>query len=264
MDDAFREDSLDALVRRVLDAADDRLRLFNPPPELLTAVSRVVHATRPALTIEVLAAAAVVDAATEQFDVATMLQDLLEGEQVALHGIDHQPSATYLVSGDRVVLPVILDAVFGVAVRDSTLAAAFTEYFEDRVATADPISLRTPGFGTIISTLQAEFDEAVATDFEALIRAASDQPDPVNAVAAALLVGARHDLLFYDLSRWGEDIGLASKATFSRTKTRLEERGLLATEKVPIDLGRPRLRLQVGPALADEPMDPEAVVRAIR
>ncbi|MFB6184704.1 MAG: DUF5821 family protein, partial [Haloarculaceae archaeon] len=49
-----------------------------------------------------------------------------------------------------------------------------------------------------------------------------------------------------DISKWGEDIGLASKATFSRTKTKLEDMGLIDTEKVPIDVGRPRLRLMLG------------------
>ena len=59
-------------------------------------------------------------------------------------------------------------------------------------------------------------------------------------------MAAKHEQLLYDISRWGEDAGVASKATFSRTKTHLEERGLLETEKVPIDVGRPRLRLLVG------------------
>ncbi|MFB6177166.1 MAG: DUF5821 family protein, partial [Halobaculum sp.] len=36
------------------------------------------------------------------------------------------------------------------------------------------------------------------------------------------------------------------KATFSRTKTRLEDVGIVDTEKVPIDVGRPRLRLKLG------------------
>jgi len=53
-------------------------------------------------------------------------------------------------------------------------------------------------------------------------------------------------VLLYDISKWGEDVGIASKATFSRTKTRLEELGLIDTEKVPIDVGRPRLRLKLG------------------
>ena len=39
---------------------------------------------------------------------------------------------------------------------------------------------------------------------------------------------------------------IASKATFSRTKTRLEDAGIIDTEKVPIDVGRPRLRLKLG------------------
>jgi predicted transcriptional regulator len=40
-------------------------------------------------------------------------------------------------------------------------------------------------------------------------------------------------------------VGIASKATFSRTKTKLEDMGLIGTEKVPIDVGRPRLRLKL-------------------
>jgi hypothetical protein len=50
--------------------------------------------------------------------------------------------------------------------------------------------------------------------------------------------------LLYDISKWGEDVGIASKATFSRTKSKLEESDLITTEKVPIDVGRPRLRLK--------------------
>ncbi|PSQ37416.1 hypothetical protein BRD05_00685, partial [Halobacteriales archaeon QS_9_70_65] len=59
-------------------------------------------------------------------------------------------------------------------------------------------------------------------------------------------VAAKNEDLLYDISKWGEDIGIASKATFSRTKSRLEETGLIDTEKVPIDVGRPRLRLKLG------------------
>jgi DNA-binding MarR family transcriptional regulator len=73
-------------------------------------------------------------------------------------------------------------------------------------------------------------------------------------VTVSLLVAARNRELLYDISRWGEDVGLASKATFSRTKSQLEERGLLDTEKVPIDVGRPRLRLRLTDGLAEAPV----------
>jgi hypothetical protein len=74
----------------------------------------------------------------------------------------------------------------------------------------------------------------------------TDTDDWLDEVAVSLLVAAKHEQLLYDISHWGEDEGVASKATFSRTKTNLEEQGLLETEKVPIDVGRPRLRLLLG------------------
>ena len=73
-----------------------------------------------------------------------------------------------------------------------------------------------------------------------------DDESELDEVGLSLLMAAEHGQLLYDISRWGEDTGVASKATFSRTKTRLEERGLIDTEKVPIDVGRPRLRLLLG------------------
>ena len=68
----------------------------------------------------------------------------------------------------------------------------------------------------------------------------------LDAVDMSLFVAAKHELLLYDISKWGEEVGVASKATFSRAKTNLEESGLIETEKVPIDVGRPRLRLLFG------------------
>ena len=65
-------------------------------------------------------------------------------------------------------------------------------------------------------------------------------------MAVSLLVAAKNEELLYEISKWGEEVGIASKVTFSRTKTMLEERGLIDTEKVPIEVGRPRLRLLLG------------------
>lgn len=65
--------------------------------------------------------------------------------------------------------------------------------------------------------------------------------DP-DGVTISLLVATKNDVLLYNISKWGEDVGIASKATFSRTKIRLEDLGVIDTEKVLIDIGRPRLR----------------------
>jgi hypothetical protein len=80
-------------------------------------------------------------------------------------------------------------------------------------------------------------------------------------VTISLLVAARNNVQLYDISKWGEDVGLASKATFSRAKTTLEDKGLIDTESVAIDVGRPRLRLLLGDErLADADNDELATV----
>jgi len=97
--------------------------------------------------------------------------------------------------------------------------------------------------------MAAEIGEATREDFDAVLAAmdsARGADGEVDEVTVALLVAAKNDVLLYDISKWGGDVGIASKATFSRTKTRLEDLGIIDTEKVPIDVGRPRLRLKLG------------------
>jgi hypothetical protein len=100
----------------------------------------------------------------------------------------------------------------------------------------------------VLDSLGEEFNSAVESDFRTVLESVEDMDDSgeLDEVGLSLLVAAKHEQLLYDISKWGEDVGVASKATFSRTKTHFEEQGLLETEKVPIDVGRPRLRLLLG------------------
>ncbi|MFB6193743.1 MAG: DUF5821 family protein [Halobaculum sp.] len=77
------------------------------------------------------------------------------------------------------------------------------------------------------------------------------EPPTFDEVGVTLVLAAKHEELYYEVSRWGEDTGIASEATFSRRKRRLEEADVLDTEKQPIDMGRPRQRLVLGSAAAD-------------
>ena len=100
-----------------------------------------------------------------------------------------------------------------------------------------------------METLEADIGPDAAADFETVLdslETARGDGEGLDEVTISLLVAAKNGELLYDISKWGEDVGVASKATFSRTKTQLEDNGLLDTEKVPIDVGRPRLRLLLG------------------
>jgi len=78
------------------------------------------------------------------------------------------------------------------------------------------------------------------------LQTARGDGEGLDEVTISLLVAARNGELLYDISKWGEDIGLAARRPSPRTKTTLEDMGLIDTEKVPIDVGRPRLRLMLG------------------
>lgn len=112
---------------------------------------------------------------------------------------------------------------------------------------SDEFPLRTPARQRVAATLESEMGERFREDFEESLTQASSMRNPAEfeEVTAALLVGAKHGVLHYELSRWGEDVGLASRATFTRRKNRLEEMGVIETENVEAGVGRPRQRLEL-------------------
>lgn len=111
-----------------------------------------------------------------------------------------------------------------------------------------------PGYIRLLDALEAEAGPAVRADLAAAFDAATADGDvladgAVDELDAALLLGARNRAQLYELSERAETTRLASRATVSARKRRLESAGLLDTEKVTADVGRPRQRL----VLADGP-----------
>ncbi|WP_446685210.1 hypothetical protein [Haladaptatus pallidirubidus] len=117
---------------------------------------------------------------------------------------------------------------------------------------SDEFSFRTPPLSEVEESLEENIGSETKEDFMAVIENRDEirSSGDINEVSVSLVIAAKNNILLYDISKWGEDTGVASKATFSRTKTQLEDLGVIDTEKVPIDVGRPRLRLK----LADESM----------
>jgi len=247
---------LETDVEAALDAAfvDDDTELLIVDPAAETTVSLIeAAADRDDLpTISVLADEHTLKAVTDDFLVASTAADLVTAGELDLRVLDGEVDNALFVSPSRVVALVTVDN--GVA----ALSADDPE-FVDEVSTAhraafdeaESYALRTPAISRVRETMAVEVGTATRDDFDAVLasmetdRAGGSEPG-FDEVAVSLLVAARNDVLLYDISKWGEDVGIASKATFSRTKTRLEDAGIVDTEKVPIDVGRPRLRLKLG------------------
>ncbi|MFD1687403.1 transcriptional regulator TbsP [Halobellus litoreus] len=184
------------------------------------------------------------------FLVASNAAALVDDGVLDLRVTDDRFENTLLVTESSVVAVVAAgDHVAGLTTDDAAFVRSANETYTDSFEASEPFALRTPSISAVRDSLESEFGADVRADFDAVLeslRDADGKETTLDEVTVSLLVAAKHDVLLYDISKWGEDVGVASKATFSRTKTELEDIGLIETEKVPIDVGRPRLRLRLG------------------
>lgn len=110
---------------------------------------------------------------------------------------------------------------------------------------AESFSLHTPGIDRLTGRMAQEFGPSFSDQFAESLGVARGLRDRAafDPVTATLLIAAYNGEMHYDVSKLGEDTGLASKATFSRIKNQLEDDGIIDTEKVKKEVGRPRQRL---------------------
>jgi DNA-binding ferritin-like protein (Dps family) len=202
------------------------------------------------------------------FMVSSALADLIDEGRFRIRTLAAVPRHSILVTEESLLSLVEGDEqVAGLGTDAEEFVAETLAEYERRWDEAEAFSLRTPPLSDIRATLGEDIGEAAVEDFDRILDTldeAKGDGEGLDEVTIALLVAANNGELLYDISRWGEDIRLASKATFSRNKNLLEEAGLLDTEKVPIDIGRPRLRLLFADSsLQDVPIE-EVVERAER
>ncbi|MEZ3117675.1 transcriptional regulator TbsP [Halobaculum sp. MBLA0147] len=240
-----------AVVASVLGDAEGPVLIVDPDVRLLETVVAHAVTTEVGAQIRLLATETVLKAVRDDFPVAADTADLVEDGTLEVRTLSEATSNTLFVTDDDVfaVVGTATDAA-ALTAEDDEFVADVNETYGEQFETAEPFDLRTPGRTRMLETLTEELGEAAADDFAAVLGEPGHSPsgDPVDGVALSLLVAARHEAQLYTVSHWGEDVGLASRATFSREKTELEDDGILTTEKVPTDVGRPRLRL----LLADE------------
>jgi hypothetical protein len=186
----------------------------------------------------------------DDFVLASTTTELLEADTLDLRAATARLDGTLVVTEETVVSLLTPDDEYSAALvtDDEEFVAAVRERWSGVWEEGEEFALRTPAYSRVLETLGEEFDSAMESDFRTMLESVENMDDggELDEVDVSLLVAAKHEQLLYDISHWGEDVGVASKATFSRAKTQLEEQGVIETEKVPIDVGRPRLRLVLG------------------
>jgi hypothetical protein len=245
--DLHAEQSGDVLAEGI-EAADEELWLVNPTHETMAEFVHTVRASGPpsppAEPVRVLAAEEPLKRLNQDFVLASHAADLVGEGPLSVRLMEATPRYSLLVTEQSVVSLVECERrVAGLTSTRDRFVEEAREESRRRWRRGEGFSLRTPPLSEIRGTLAAELDEQTAREFDRMLESLDAGAGPLDEVALALLVAARNEQLLYDISRWGEEIQLASKATFSRSKNTLETAGLIETEKVPIEIGRPRLRL---------------------
>lgn len=258
-----------AVAEAALSAATGDLLTVCTRPALVRAITAASDEVELPADVRLLIDESTAGELRRDFLAAIAVVDLVEehGIEVRTAPADDLPVAALFLGEEEVatVVPAGADSAGAFHSGDDELVSTLGDAYDERWDAAAEHSFRTPARSVILDTLATDLDDelradvAAALDADATAAALDRGVDPIDVV---VLVAAKNAIQLYELSRWGERIGLASPAKFSQSKQRLEEEGLIATEKIPQERGRPRQRLVAGPELPDDPSVEELVALA--
>jgi predicted transcriptional regulator len=244
-------DGVEDILQTVLAESTDEVLVVDPTADVVEALVSVATSQEDGVpSVRLVADESLLKDVMDDFIVASNAADLVDAGSLSMRTTTLRAENTLLVTDESVVALVTAgDTVAGLVTDDESFVTQARGTYRTRWEEAAEYKLRTPAISRVRASLGDEIGGTVRDDFDSVLsslQTARGDGDGLDEVTISLLVAAKNDVLLYDISKWGEDVGIASKATFSRTKTKLEDLGLIDTEKVPIDVGRPRLRLKLG------------------
>ncbi|RJT07582.1 transcriptional regulator TbsP [Halococcus sp. IIIV-5B] len=249
LDQTIVETSKPNVINAILGGESTKVLCVGFDEDLVDALGEILGELNDPPEVHLLTTESVLKWARDDFVLASKAADLLENGTLSIRSSEN-PFENRLVVTEGSVVSLITAGEYtaGLPATHEAFTGAVNEKWSIRWDEAEQFSLRTPPRSQVEETLGEEFGSEVEADFRTMLDAIETTrgDERLSGTDVSLLVAAKHELLLYDISRWGEDVGVASKATFSRRKTHLEENALIETETVPIDIGRPRLRLLLG------------------
>lgn len=251
MENNLLDRTSEELLTDIVSNGGDELLFANPSEATLGDLVTVLSAGEDRPTVKVLATPETFKSVMDDFVIASNAADMIVAGDLVFRESEDVGTNPLVVSSTSVLTIVTTGgSVGGLATDEESFVETIRSEYDGRWEDADDHTLRTPPLSQVNDGLAETISDDAEQDFQTMLGSVETArgDDDLDEVTLSLLVAAKNEALLYDISKWGEETGVASKATFSRTKTMLEERGLIETEKVPIDVGRPRLRL----TLSDE------------
>lgn len=268
MENSGLEGDLSTILRSPLAAVEEEAILVSDDPLLVEHVITTLAdlgADVPE-TVRLLSTVETLDGATTDFFTAVKAAELAE-DGLVFRSTEARSLPSLLITPSSLVTVVALPGERAVRIEtdDDDLLVAVRGAYLSALDSAREYEVTEPPYSTMLEQLAGTVGEATSADLEQVVREGVEvrgDRDGLDEVQLALLLGARNRALHYDLSRWAEDAGVASRATVSNKKRALEDADLIRTEGVKDGIGRPKHRLELTDDLQD--LDPTDVVRCAK
>lgn len=237
-----------------VEAADDDLATLCGGTPALLAVLDALEGDDVSRQVRVLATDSAVREVKRDHVAAARFADRVAAGPMTVRVLDDDRVAeTVLVADDFVVAVVsgLPDVVVGVPTSDDDVVDACRDGFETLWEETDDYEPESLTYSELLESVREEFGDETADDLELAVQTPGVRGlrDNLDLVDLLVLLAARHRHQLYELTQWGSDAGVASVGTFSQSKRRLEDIGLVGTETVHSgDVGRPRQRLVLAEA----------------
>lgn len=243
---------------RQLFEASEEVTVINPSSKLLDTLVDLLLSSHSTLTV--CADKAVLDDAMNHFWRRVETSGLIEDGQLSPYD-SHIDSSTVALVEDKVYAVVsVQDTIYLSPITDEEIEAEISSRLNKLEMQATPYAFSTPSLSTLTDSFEEYITPEASNDFVAAFDAITDNTLKVDAVTLAIIVGAYHEALQYDISDWCVENHIASSATVSRRKRELVDASVIATEKEKQDVGRPRDRF----VLSDELQDCDSIVTVLQ
>lgn len=241
------------VVEETLEVVSSRVIIAFREPSLIQAVAEELGESSVSGEVQLIAPESTLKTIRDDFRAAGMVADRVDEERLTIRASETQEFDSFVASESEFT-PFLRARQSGdsstdfVAIHsdDTEPAAEFWEHATALWDSTSDFNFRLPPLSTALDKIESTVGDGVRQDLERVVSAEESPPLPEGALdkdEAILLLAARNECVHYDVGVWGQETGFASKATFSRKKSGLEDAGVVETEKVPVDVGRPRQRL---------------------
>lgn len=187
------------------------------------------------------------------FPLNSKVAELIKQNRLCLYSTDTRPLSNIVLDVSDLYNLVRVGEIEQFAKStDKELSTKIGEEFTRIRTTAEPVEMEILAWSDLLTQLEETVGAETRREFERLIEAARiENLGALDDISVAIIAAAQSGALLNDLGNWAEEVHLASKATFSRQKQNLEEEEIIYTEKVPIEVGRPKLRLLLSDEIDD-------------